>query len=442
MTVAVDTRDWLPGAYVIVVTASVGEQRLRHAHWITLRPPALSRSRLTLVASTATWVAYNGWGGSSHYHGIDGPGGDQFSPLLSYRRPFQAGTVWLPAGAPRCPNPPREPGSHVYYDAIDWAFSHAYGKHYASAGWATYERHFVRWAEANGYGVDVITQHDLHFRPEILSDAGPLVFVGHDEYWTWEMRRHLDAFIDGGGQVARLAGNFMWQIRLAADGSDQTCYKGRAAHRGSRPRRPRAVTTDSRPPGTPLPSATREPRRSAAQALAASTSPWAGSRRAAPAASPSTGPTTGYLPAPTPTTATCSARKAESLPTSSTVLTTSSRTASRVPQALTASTLTPSRSSASASRRTANATTPSTTPSSTWATKTPATSQTMRYGEITPETLDKVARGCGVIAEYHRGRGRVLSAASCEWVNGLRLRDPEVEQVTRNILDALLSASA
>jgi hypothetical protein len=66
----------------------------------------------------------------------------------------------------------------------------------------------------------------------------------------------------------------------------------------------------------------------------------------------------------------------------------------------------------------------------------------VRHGEATPRTLESAARGCGVICEYRPGRGRVVSAGSVEWVNGLRLRDFAVELVTRNILDALLEESA
>lgn len=57
------------------------------------------------------------------------------------------------------------------------------------------------------------------------------------------------------------------------------------------------------------------------------------------------------------------------------------------------------------------------------------------YGEVTPETLDRVSRGAGMIAHYQRGAGEVLNAASCNWVAGLIAGDPLVERVTRNVLD-------
>lgn len=45
------------------------------------------------------------------------------------------------------------------------------------------------------------------------------------EYWSWEMRDAVDTFTAAGGMVARLAGNFFWQVRFEDDGATQVCYK-------------------------------------------------------------------------------------------------------------------------------------------------------------------------------------------------------------------------
>ena len=57
------------------------------------------------------------------------------------------------------------------------------------------------------------------------------------------------------------------------------------------------------------------------------------------------------------------------------------------------------------------------------------------HGEVTPETLERSERGCGVIVHWPRGRGEVFTAGTCEWVMGLTRRDVQVERVTRNVLD-------
>ena len=39
------------------------------------------------------------------------------------------------------------------------------------------------------------------------------------------MRDAIDAFVNGGGGLARLGGNFGWQVRLSDDGTQQFCYR-------------------------------------------------------------------------------------------------------------------------------------------------------------------------------------------------------------------------
>src|SRR3546814_12393324 len=73
----------------------------------------------------------------------------------------------------------------------------------------------------------MVTQTDLHYRPEILRRYGTAVIVGHDEYWTAEMRRTVDVFVEAGGRMARFADNFLWQVRLEDEGRREVCYKAR-----------------------------------------------------------------------------------------------------------------------------------------------------------------------------------------------------------------------
>ena len=40
-----------------------------------------------------------------------------------------------------------------------------------------------------------------------------------------------------------------------------------------------------------------------------------------------------------------------------------------------------------------------------------------------------------MLVHMNRGRGEVVTAASCEWVMGLKHKDFFTQQVTRNILD-------
>jgi len=214
------------GGYLVIARTRRGKGQTREQqHFFIVRPTLKSRAKLLLIASTCTWAAYNDWGGSNHYEGIAGPNGDESSPILSTLRPWSRGLVWLPIGAPRIPLDGLVTHSIPRYPHLEFAFANGYCRYYAAAGWASYERHFVAWAERNGYSVDMISQQDLHYRPSTISSYAGIVIVGHDEYWTAEMRDAIDAYVDDGGHIARFGANFMWQIRLEDEGTRQICYK-------------------------------------------------------------------------------------------------------------------------------------------------------------------------------------------------------------------------
>jgi hypothetical protein len=62
---------------------------------------------------------------------------------------------------------------------------------------------FISWLERNGYSVDYCTDLDIHENPgDFLSNYKLLLSVGHDEYWSPEMRAKVEAFVENGGNVA------------------------------------------------------------------------------------------------------------------------------------------------------------------------------------------------------------------------------------------------
>ncbi|MBB6413778.1 N,N-dimethylformamidase beta subunit family domain-containing protein [Mesorhizobium sangaii] len=225
-------QDVAAGAYIVEMRDSKqngNQPALGHHIFFVRSNRGKTDKTVLLVASTCTWAAYNDWGGASHYIGLHKDFPDGFSPILSSQRPWARGQVWLPADAPRNvpktrPRLPEQP----YWGSKEWAFANGYARYYASAGWATYERPFVIWAEQAGYDVHVIAQEDLELNPEAIAQYSCLVFVGHCEYWSAPMRHTVEAFVERGGRVARFAGNFFWQIRLREGGSGQICYKSQA----------------------------------------------------------------------------------------------------------------------------------------------------------------------------------------------------------------------
>lgn len=427
---------WPSGAYRLTLRAAGDHGKpIQYHHLIVVRPkPGTGAGRILQVAATGTWLAYNTWGGSNHYQGITGPDRNQYSPRVSTQRPWGRGFVVLPPEAPRVPlEVDLPPLAEPRYPHAEWAYATGHSKKYASAGWASYDRHFFQWAEDRGYAVDLATQHELHFAPETLEGYDCAVFVGHDEYWTWEMRDAVDAYVEAGGHVARFAGNFLWQTRLEDEGRTQVCYKYRAraedpVYRSADPSR---TTTAWEAPEVGRPGA----QTFGLNATAGIYAGWGGCLPRGVRGFPIYRPhhwafagtglyygdvlgaeshIYGYevdgldcivrngLPEPT---------GVGSPPEGIEIL--ALGMASQVEEA------------------------PGVAPG--WLNNEDAvfTAEAL-YGEATPETLERVKRGNGMIVNFPKGAGEVFHAGSCEWVAGLLRRDAMVERVTANVLDRYL----
>ena len=429
---------WPSGAYRLTVTAQGRDGRpISSDHLIIVKPPRGARpGRILQVAATGSWTAYNTWGGSNHYQGITGPKRDQFAPVVSIERPLARGFVRLPPDAPRVPLEVSLPLlAAPRYPHMEWAFATGHSKKYASSGWASYDSHFLRWAERQGYAVDLVSQHELHFEPDLLQDYPCIVCVGHDEYWSWEMRDAVDAFVERGGRAARFAGNFMWQTRLEDGGARQVCYKYRAraedpAYRGGDVGR---ATNSWEAPEIGRPGAATFGLNATAGLYAG----WGGcvprGARGFPVYRPEhwafarTGlyygdlvgadsHVFGYevdgldhivrngLPEPTPQSGAPAGLSILALGMASQV-----EESADVPAGFlndedgrfNAETL---------------------------------------YGTPSDENLEKVKRGNGMIVHFERGKGEVFHAGSCEWVAGLLRKDAIVERVTKNVLDRYVGA--
>ncbi|RVD40864.1 hypothetical protein EN746_32395, partial [Mesorhizobium sp. M8A.F.Ca.ET.023.02.2.1] len=282
------------------------------------------------------------------------------------------------------------------------------------------------------------SQHDLHFSPEILDGYDCAVFVGHDEYWTWEMRDAVDFYVERGGHAARFAGNFMWQTRLEDEGRRQVCYKYRAraedpAYRGGDVTR---ATNSWEAPEIGRPGA-------ATFGLNATRGLYAGWGGCAPRgvrgfpvyrpehwAFAGTGiyygdllgadshvygyevdgldfEIRGGLPYPTATSGAPDGLQVLAVGMASQV-----EESADIPVEDQFLTDEDGRFSA----------------------------ETL-FGDRSDANLEKVKRSNGMIVNFPRGTGEVFHAGSCEWVAGLLRQDPMVERVTQNVLDRYLGKS-
>jgi hypothetical protein len=208
--------DWRSGYYEVVLEIDVGEKVRRSHAFFVVRPT--SGERIVLALATNTWHAYNDFGGPNLY-----TGGTQ----VAMQRPMAPGYLFKPPGKGRRVTGTGEPdpqnAAHVGYVQLNHLSGYA-----GSAGWPDWELPFLEWAEREGFEVGVCSNADLADHPEVLDGASLYLSVGHDEYWSKGMRDTVEAFVARGGNAAFFSGNTsLWQVRLEGDEHDvMVGYKG------------------------------------------------------------------------------------------------------------------------------------------------------------------------------------------------------------------------
>lgn len=172
-TTSIDTTDWPPGYYVITLTGEGG--RATSTIYVVSSPQ--TSGTVSLVMPTATWQAYNTWGGRSLYEGPPpNKARAERSWAVSYDRPFPIAGPW-----------------EFYSSALEMAVV----------------------AEASGVDVSWLTDVDVARDPDILRGTRAVAVYGHDEYWTVERRRAVDEARDAGSNVLIATANTMyWRARF------------------------------------------------------------------------------------------------------------------------------------------------------------------------------------------------------------------------------------
>jgi hypothetical protein len=200
---------WRSGFYEVTLRTRSGFQHDAVGFFV-VRSATADPSKPLLVLTTNTWNAYNDFGGRNLY---------SRGTQVSFARPMAPGFLRKPDG----------PGARVaVVDAPDRAMrahvsylrDHQFSQWGGSAGWPNAELPFVQWAEAAGYELDYAANADLETVPGLLDGRRLYLSVGHDEYWSWEMRDAVEQFVRAGGNAVFLSGNTsFWQVRFDDDHS-------------------------------------------------------------------------------------------------------------------------------------------------------------------------------------------------------------------------------
>ncbi len=193
-----DPTQWASGFYLAKLTAiKSGKQ----SYIIFVVRDDDRPSDLLFQSSVTTYQAYNNWGGMSLYR-WNSRGKQAYK--VSFNRPYAM-----------------SPNQKAAYGigAGEFLTNLQPNRKTSSAGW---EYNMVRWLEREGYDVSYSTDIDTHINPLQLKTNQPMLWlhkaflsVGHDEYWSWQMRQNVEAAREQGVSLGFFAANTCyWQIRL------------------------------------------------------------------------------------------------------------------------------------------------------------------------------------------------------------------------------------
>jgi hypothetical protein len=187
-SLSIPTHDWPPGSYLLRLDAEHGAQRFVP---LTIRTPD-NAGKVVIKNSTATWQAYNMWGGYDLYNGPAGIADyNNRSLAVSLDRPFDLNGAFM---------------------------------------FLAHERKLIQLAEKMGLPLGYASSMDLATDADLLRGASAVISGGHDEYWSPPERANVTAARNAGVNVAFFGANCMFRrTRLAAtkQGSDRLviCYK-------------------------------------------------------------------------------------------------------------------------------------------------------------------------------------------------------------------------
>ena len=192
-----DPTQWASGVYLVKLVASHSGKQ---SYIIFVVRDDARPADFLFQSSVTTFQAYNNWGGKSLYRWNSRV---KQAAKVSFNRPYV-----------KSPNPAAAYG----VGAGEFLTNFQPKRRTASAGW---EYNMVRWLEREGYDVTYATDVDTHVNP-LVGQLKPALWmhkaflsVGHDEYWSWQMRQNVETARDRGVSLGFFSSNTCyWQIRF------------------------------------------------------------------------------------------------------------------------------------------------------------------------------------------------------------------------------------
>ena len=196
--------DWVSGVYLAKLTVLHADGAPRQNYIIFVVRDDNRSSAYLMQLSVTTWQAYNFWGGESLYesHWADVR---QQATKVSFNRPYVLSNASMAAKGAGA-------GQFLFKyagnDSVMFAGNSvrpANGTDTARVG--GWEYNMIRWLEREGYDVTYCTNIDVHRDPMLLLSHRAFFSVGHDEYWSRDMRLNVERARDQGVSLAFFSGN-------------------------------------------------------------------------------------------------------------------------------------------------------------------------------------------------------------------------------------------
>ncbi len=171
------TQAWTTGVYLAKFVDAQGMQT-----YVSFDVLGSTTSAYVVVTADTTYAAYNNWGGQSLYAYNSKP---------------------IPA--------------------VKVSFDRPSTQNYGSDQVLVFEADAIRWMERQGYDLSYISDIDLHTGARSLVSHKAYISLGHDEYWTKEMRDGVEYLRGQGVGLAFFeADDAYWQARLEPDSMGAT----------------------------------------------------------------------------------------------------------------------------------------------------------------------------------------------------------------------------
>ena len=162
--------DWVSGAYLVkLTTVGLPATKNKYILFVVREDSRPANHNFQITVTTAQ--AYNDWGGKSLY-------GISPARKVSFNRPYSDGS-----------------GTGIFL----WRWEYA----------------ALRFLEREGFDLTYTTNIDTHRRGHLLLNAKSFLSIGHDEYWSWEMRTNVENALATGVNLGFFSANTCyWQVRF------------------------------------------------------------------------------------------------------------------------------------------------------------------------------------------------------------------------------------